>query len=568
MVVAGVIILLPQLTLAEECCCCSGGQGIHCVTATASVTNTVTRTWTVTNTPNSTSTGTATRTATPTPVNTSTSTATGTITDTPTITQTPTVTPTAQSLANWCGYALACWHMDDAADSTRVNDPLTSCGSTCDLAVANTVARDTTNKIQGTAAASGDGTETLSCAFATCGTQLNLVGGGGNASWGGYHRSTTDVATGDFRFAGSVASGNQSYGMGRDNTNDSPFCTVTQANTTRIAVDGSDNTYTVNNYAWSACVFDDTGNTLSTCSGSGCSSTTATDIRTNGAGAGGEFFTASLNGQLDDIFIFDECILTATDLCRLCSCATDGSLCTCQNSDPTLYQSTGQRVALCNSCTLPNCNQVAPGCKSTFTPTPAVTATSTRTSTITATATPTPVSVSFSASCSIGDCATADNTSNAYPPAGIVSIFSNFLNPNRSTFGGSFEVGVGLIRWDTSSITDGATILSCTLEFTTAAGAILNDDTRSLTAAWTTAESPWSASDYDVNAGTDALSGTALSTFSSNTLYDLSLSNCSNVDTTGYTGVKLWVSGGQPTGQNYMEIKTSTVPKLLVTYTP
>lgn len=550
-------------------------------------TNTPTATGTITDTPTRTRTSTATRTATNT-TNPNTATATPTFTATPTSTatgtstQTSTATPTAQSLVSWCPYALACWHMNEASDTTRLNDPLTSAGSAADLAVTNTVAKDTTNKIEGTGAADFDGTETLSCAFATCGTAINAVNNG-DASWGGYFRSHTDASTGDMRFASSVAGGNQSFGIGRDATNDSHFCTITQTDTTRISLDSNANTYVVDAMSFAACTMDDAGNTLSTCVAGtgviGCNTTTAQQIRSVAAGTGVEFGTASLTGQIDDFWIFDNCKLSASDMCKLCSCASNMTLCTATNADPTQYQTTGVNSSTCGSCTLPAANVNAPSCYNTFTPTPAgATATSTQTSTATptststATSTPTPVATSFAAACSFGDCATIEKIDNTptYPPAGATLVTSNVLTAQRS-LSAFYDVANAGICWTTSGLGDTITVAdSCTLEIKTSSEVPGDADARNLTVSWRDSDAGWGAGDYSLTAGTDANAGIDITTISANTVLDIPLTGCqAHVDLTGRTCVQLWVDGGQPAGSNLVDFKTSVpAPVLQITYQP
>lgn len=591
--VAG-LLLLPRVTLGEAdnaCCCCTGAAGIHCVTATASVTNTVTRTGTITNTPTRTSTPTSTRTATATPASTSTFTNTPTVTSTPTATgtntATATITPTPAGFApaNLSSCMVAVWEMEESTGATRLDSAGTSCGTDCNLNDVNSVVKDTTNKVTGTASGSytASSSQDLECNITTTCEELNFTTSG-DLSWFCFARTAQDTVNQRI-----MVKANSDYGMFRSASLDAASCQIVKTDNTSVFADGSSNEWAAGT-TWHliTCIYKDSTDQLFERldgAAAGTDSSGATSIRDSSgtvpsfaigrAGSGGYW-----DGQIDTCGVYRG-LITDQTRCFVCSCGVNGELCTCDSGSPTSYSNAGRRVSNCNSCTLPSCNASAssicgaatptntPVATSTPTNTSATTSTSTSTSTATSTATPTPVSVSFDASCSIGDCATVSNASGAYPPAGIPSILSNFLNPSRTFSGGAFQVQLGLIRWNTASIPDGSTILTCQLEIKTSSETPLNDDSRNLTAAWATAEVPWSTTDYDVNAGTDALAGTSLGTFTNNTVYDLSLSACSNVDDTGYTGLKLWVDGGQPTSDNLIDFKTITpFPKLLVTYTP
>jgi len=74
------------------------------------------------------------------------------------------------------------------------------------------------------------------------------------------------------------------------------------------------------------------------------------------------------NGQLDECFVATT-PLTDTEICRICSCGIDGTLCACLG---TAYASSGRNAAECNGCTLPPCDANPPV---TPTPTPTPTAT-------------------------------------------------------------------------------------------------------------------------------------------------------------------------------------------------
>lgn len=121
----------------------------------------------------------------------------------------------------------------------------------------------------------------------------------------------------------------------------------------------------------------------------------------------------------------------------------------------------------------------------------------------------------------------------------------------------SFEISNNVQRWDTSSLPNNATVLNaymiCDGDNTTA-----NIDSLSLIGDWLTPT--LSASDYvDVITNPNAVSATSLSNFSAGPNgFVLGLSNPSNVNLTGYTGLRLGVTqraaDAAPTGNNTFSI--------------
>lgn len=146
------------------------------------------------------------------------------------------------------------------------------------------------------------------------------------------------------------------------------------------------------------------------------------------------------------------------------------------------------------------------------------------------------------------------------------------VSTQRSKVGSTFDIHVALMRWDTSSLPDGATIQSATLRVYVGAGMRVNTDARNLTADWYTAW-PIDIADYIVAAQTSAIAGVALSSITEGVDNDFVLADApANVSKIGYTGLRLHISGGQPTGRNYLG--TPGYPfggdpfnRLIVTYT-
>ena len=80
-------------------------------------------------------------------------------------------------------------------------------------------------------------------------------------------------------------------------------------------------------------------------------------------------------------------------------------------------------------------------------------------------------------------------------------------------------------------------------------------DDRNLIGEWYTAANwPIDSGDWTLNPGTNALAGADITSLTLNTSADLTLSSPANISLTGPTGLRLGVSGGQPTGDNYFQI--------------
>jgi len=142
------------------------------------------------------------------------------------------------------------------------------------------------------------------------------------------------------------------------------------------------------------------------------------------------------------------------------------------------------------------------------------------------------------------------------PPATGARTDEPWTATRRTRFtDGSYNTSNMLMRWDTSSLPDDANATSATLR----AGVcrIVNDNGRSLTADWYGAW-PIDLSDYSAGAQTSALVGKALSqltqapdvggchfNYAAGADNDIALDNANGVSVTGYTGLRLHVSGGR-----------------------
>lgn len=124
-----------------------------------------------------------------------------------------------------------------------------------------------------------------------------------------------------------------------------------------------------------------------------------------------------------------------------------------------------------------------------------------------------------------------------YPPTGTINVATTgAYNYQRKMYSES-AVWVSLVRFDTSSLPDDATITSATLTLNFAAASFnsryLNCEYYSFSSITT--------SDYTTNVGTTAFQANV--TTGSQTF---SLSNLSSINKSGYTGFRLGIDGGAP----------------------
>ena len=171
------------------------------------------------------------------------------------------------------------------------------------------------------------------------------------------------------------------------------------------------------------------------------------------------------------------------------------------------------------------------------------------------------------------DDGTARKWGPAYPPDGstdsTASTTGTFIAPARNFETTTYKTEVALLRFDTSSLPDTATVAAATLRVYINGYFTVN--TRSLVAEWYDWGAAIDIADWTNTPGTTAHAGTLINSFTSPASNDLALQNLSNVSLTGYTYLRLHVDGGTPTGENYIIIDafdhaTSPEPKLIVEY--
>ena len=82
-------------------------------------------------------------------------------------------------------------------------------------------------------------------------------------------------------------------------------------------------------------------------------------------------------------------------------------------------------------------------------------------------------------------------------------------------------------------------------------------DNRALVGEWYDAANwPIDGADWTLNPGTNALAGADITALAVNATAELASRRSRNVSLTGYTGLRLGVNGGQPSGDNYVQIAT------------
>ena len=136
--------------------------------------------------------------------------------------------------------------------------------------------------------------------------------------------------------------------------------------------------------------------------------------------------------------------------------------------------------------------------------------------------------------------------------------------------GGSYRNRIGLIRWDTSALAD-TTILSAVFRFK--GSSIIDADGRNFDGEYY-ASSNWPIDvegDYTLDVGTGAFT-VDITTLTQGADNDIPLTNPdANISKSGYTGLRLGISTGQPAGYNVVALDSfdagANVPRLVVNWT-
>jgi hypothetical protein len=161
-----------------------------------------------------------------------------------------------------------------------------------------------------------------------------------------------------------------------------------------------------------------------------------------------------------------------------------------------------------------------------------------------------------------------------YPPATAPSASdsrTSFQVRRSGPIFNGYEISDGLLRFDTSALPDNAVVTSAVLRLWVQSRT--SADNRDLVAEWYPGSSwPIDGADWTATASSTASTGGGLQSLTVGAFNDLALMGLSSISTTGYTGLRLHVSGGQPTGENNaviaaFEAGSATAARLVVNYT-
>ena len=143
------------------------------------------------------------------------------------------------------------------------------------------------------------------------------------------------------------------------------------------------------------------------------------------------------------------------------------------------------------------------------------------------------------------------------------------LEAGRELTGGNHRISVSHLRWDTSSIPDGDAVASATLRLFILGK--FDVDARNVVADWHDFGAAVDCTDWLHDSLNSAISGVTIASLTVGANNTLTLTGVSNVSKTGLTGIRLHVSGGEPTGRNQYEFAaldhlTSPEAQLSVTH--
>jgi hypothetical protein len=130
--------------------------------------------------------------------------------------------------------------------------------------------------------------------------------------------------------------------------------------------------------------------------------------------------------------------------------------------------------------------------------------------------------------------------------------------PRRSLSGGVYTILTCFLRFDTSSIPDDASVTSGTLNCTADATGPFNANSRNLALEWYSWSAPLSGAQYQTIAQVNAGS-VALSAITPSGPLPITLTNLYRVDKGGFSGFRVSIDGGIPTGANLAGIADCSV---------
>jgi hypothetical protein len=161
-----------------------------------------------------------------------------------------------------------------------------------------------------------------------------------------------------------------------------------------------------------------------------------------------------------------------------------------------------------------------------------------------------------------------------YPPGGSTTVNTSggSIPVERGFNGGVHVVRVGLLRFDTS-VLSGETVLSAVLRIQSRSSEWFDSDGRNLVGEWYDPGTIDSADYTATSASTafsEAITGIAKATGDGSQV-DFTLTDAATeIDTAGFTGLRIHVDGGEPTGRNgvgmaSLDHASTPEPKLIVT---
>ncbi len=276
------------------------------------------------------------------------------------------------SAVSWAPYMAGVWNLDESGASTRVNTG--ACGGTasnCNLTRSGDVTNNTTYFKQGTGSNVFDGSgDYLYCTNANCGSALGSVSNGnlgtGNISFGCWATENIGATSGELGSIIGKHDGTNGYDLWLDYGN-----ALVAFSTAKCQVDSWTTwlpSYTslltgqrAPNIQHYVCTFEDythsqviyvNGVTNKDLGVPGYSfayyiTANTADFKIGSGTNKGDFY-----GYADECFVYKG-VLSARDVCRICSCGIDGSLCACGQEGQGAWDNVGRNATDCGSCTLP-----------------------------------------------------------------------------------------------------------------------------------------------------------------------------------------------------------------------
>jgi hypothetical protein len=286
--------------------------------------------------------------------------------------------PATVSAISWAPYMAGVWNLDESGASTRVNTG--ACGGTssnCNLSRNGDTTNNTTYFRQGTASNVFDGTgDYLYCTNANCGSALGAASNGGlatgNISFGCWASENIGATAGEIGSIIGKHNGTYGYDLWLDYGTALSLYSIAKCQidswTTWLPSYATGLTLqrapAITHYV---CTFEDfthtqtiyaNGSTQIDFGVPGYSlsyyiTANSSDFRIGSGANKGDFY-----GYADECFVYKG-VLSARDVCRICSCGIDGSLCTCSMDNN--WTNRGRWETDCGNCSLPTSCLTMPG---------------------------------------------------------------------------------------------------------------------------------------------------------------------------------------------------------------